>query len=1111
MKRLIIALGLILGGGSLLFGNNIQIASRVKVLEVKNDTATLEFSLSWDNSWRDDYNWDAAWVFLKYKKTDNVEQWWHAYIAPTGHDVGANYTYMPATTAKLVPGIFIYRKNNSEGNVNTTVRLKWYIRSNGNKVLTAADFQKEAVYIVAHAVEMVYVPHGSYALGDGKSNRTFRGTMPIPAESDIIGTDTAFKYTALHQASGYDLTKINAGAVADRVNDATWDGNDHSWYSGVTAATWWKVDFGAGNEKTIRYFGVSQSIIDKATYMYGPSGDWYLQGSNDDADWGDVPLWSGIWEYAYAEYPNNKAFISYPVQRAIRVANPGKYRYYRLYIPTNHYTMFQNIAMTEDDLLDTQSDAYIVDGEELFKISPYNFYSDDNIAHWRYNNSIAAAYPKGFKGFYCMKYETSQEQYVAFLNKLTYVQQKLRIANDLDKLNEGEYVFGDKSRPNNRNGIILHSRRPKGEPVMFANNLNPDTVYFGSDDGQTLACNYMSVMDMLAYCDWSGLRPMSEMECEKACRPPYPQRPLQGEYAWNNTNIIDRAGSADNPGTVNELPDKGNVNAGNAFGPMRSGSFARPGTNQEQAGAGFWGVMDMSGNLSEMCYNLNNEGRAFNAVEPTYSHGNGYIGMDGNTDIAAGYWPRTVGAVALRGGSFASPDSLLATSDRSYAMNYFKAVTDRDSTIGFRGVRTLPEETAMTAGALVCENKQLVDTFCAASSQLYRITGSKPIGAVGAIKYMWYISGDERGSWMILRDQTGQHLNYRFSNDIETTRNYYVKRRDVCATGEKWTNEVTVRVINNKLTLDKHNTFVEDYPGIIANVGMNANIKWLYNGEVLKEEVNVRTSRYTPGYQHFKNRAGVYSVDCRVNVQGCPASDRFNVKLENPCPLFVADKRDGRSYKVAGVGPQCWMTEDLNYADEIVSGAVFNTHLTAGVQKMCYGYLGVGYSTANCDKYGGLYEWREAVFGGKTDGKKLSPDGKYTQGICPDGYHIPTEEEFQHLEAFVGMTDAQIAATAWRGDKGTQLKSPGVFEGYTFCSGDDCNKFGFSAVPGGYRNWNTAVFYYLGQYAYYWMDDDGTNAWLREYGYNYTSIYRTAYGNTHGYTLHAFAVRCVRD
>ena len=99
----------------------------------------------------------------------------------------------------------------------------------------------------------------------------------------------------------------------------------------------------------------------------------------------------------------------------------------------------------------------------------------------------------------------------------------------------------------------------------------------------------MTGADMLAYLDWSGLRPMSELEYEKACRTP--SRVIPGEYAWNTTSAVSLGGqgglSTSTIGTENESPVNNNANVNSeapSFGPVRCGSFGTSNTNQEQSG-----------------------------------------------------------------------------------------------------------------------------------------------------------------------------------------------------------------------------------------------------------------------------------------------------------------------------------------------------------------------------------------------------------------------------------------------------------------------------------------------------------------------------------------------
>jgi formylglycine-generating enzyme required for sulfatase activity len=298
--------------------------------------------------------------------------------------------------------------------------------------------------------------------------------------------------------------------------------------------------------------------------------------------------------------------------------------------------------------------------------------------------TLATGFPTGYSAYYCMKYEISQQQYVDFLNTLTYTQQSTRTANPPTSTpGTGALDAGNSAR----NGIdIQTSGAPSTTPAVYACNLDGDGNYSETNDGQWIACNFLSWADMAAYLDWSGLRPMTELEFEKSCRGTGSASP--NEYAWGSTSYTHNTGIS-NSGLTNETSTNGgNITYGTAVpGPMRVGAFATSSSIRVTAGATYYGIMEMSGNVAERPVTVGNtEGRSF-----TGTHGNGELYIDGNADVS--YWPSNTTAVGagLRGGDWNTyyVDSYPRVSDR-YNATYSVTSDVRPSDVGGRGVRTAP-------------------------------------------------------------------------------------------------------------------------------------------------------------------------------------------------------------------------------------------------------------------------------------------------------------------------------------------------------------------------------------------------------------------------------------
>ena len=299
--------------------------------------------------------------------------------------------------------------------------------------------------------------------------------------------------------------------------------------------------------------------------------------------------------------------------------------------------------------------------------------------------TLAAAFPKGYNAFYCMKYSISQEQYVDFLNSLTYNQQVSRTVAAPNS-SAGTNAMFTASLPKDRNSIrIITSGVASTTPAVYGCDLDSNGVYNQANDGQNISCNWLSWADGIAFSDWSALRPMTELEFEKACRGPSPVVLL--EYAWGNSTAT-AATATSNGGQVNESVTTAGANSnygGNLGYPVRVGIFAGNSTTRAQAGASYYGIMDLSGDVLERCVTLQGTtGRSF-----TGSHGDGALNSSGdetgNTD-----WPGTdaVGA-GFRGGPWDSANTFMQVSDRGIG-GLTSSTRGSLGTRGFRSVRTAP-------------------------------------------------------------------------------------------------------------------------------------------------------------------------------------------------------------------------------------------------------------------------------------------------------------------------------------------------------------------------------------------------------------------------------------
>ena len=200
----------------------------------------------------------------------------------------------------------------------------------------------------------------------------------------------------------------------------------------------------------------------------------------------------------------------------------------------------------------------------------------------------------------------------------------------------------------------------------------------------------------------------------------------------------------------------------------------------------------------------------------------------------------------------------------------------------------------------------------------------------------------------------------------------------------------------------------------------------------------------------------------------------------------MTDTRDNKTYKTVKIGTQVWMAENLNY------------YYNKGTAKSyCYG--------GNCEVTGRLYTWAAAIdsvaLANDVDNPQTCGYGKtctlptVVQGVCPEGWHLPSYDEWETLFKAVGGSSAA----------GKALKSGSGW----YSNGNGTDTYGFSALPAGYRDYD-GYFLSAGSHAYFWSasQNESNSSYADDMFLNYYDEYADMYYDS---KLNGYSVRCLQN
>ena len=344
-----------------------------------------------------------------------------------------------------------------------------------------------------------------------------------------------------------------------------------------------------------------------------------------------------VWDYAQDGLSDAAAMAANTINKIFGVE--------MVYIPQGAYYLGDGTSSSEYSFKQGSSDTepWYIQGESAItttNTATDGYYYQGSGASGENNSGdaflISSSFPKGHHAFYLMKYELTEGQWVSFFNALSST---ARVNRDITSSTQGGK---NSDGVVNRNTVSWDPANSNG----FASTSRPDRPV-----------TYVSWPDIMAYADWAALRPVTEMEFDKAARGK-DVVPLADEFAWGRNAYVSADAAEIYPNTDENGSEQifnGNVNinrnslswtsgdgrtgglAEGQKGPLRVGIFAENSTSRATSGAGFYGNMELSGNLYEMVVTVGRpQGRQFLG-----SHGDGQLsavsGYEGNaTNID---WP----------------------------------------------------------------------------------------------------------------------------------------------------------------------------------------------------------------------------------------------------------------------------------------------------------------------------------------------------------------------------------------------------------------------------------------------------------------------------------------
>jgi uncharacterized protein (TIGR02145 family) len=294
----------------------------------------------------------------------------------------------------------------------------------------------------------------------------------------------------------------------------------------------------------------------------------------------------------------------------------------------------------------------------------------------------------------------------------------------------------------------------------------------------------------------------------------------------------------------------------------------------------------------------------------------------------------------------------------------------------------------------------------------------------------------------------------------------------------------------------------------------------IVNEVIFKIDNSVVSTTHSIPYQYKWNTSDATAGSHTINVT---AKDNLNNTTSHEIVILVIEESsvqletgtvedyDGNTYKTVKIGTQWWMAENLkttHFSNGTEITLIENNASWDNLTLSDKGYCYYNDSIAQAATYGALYNWAGAMNG--TQSSESIPS--HIRGICPAGWHLPSDCEWIVLEIQLGMSYNEAWLVGWRGtNEGSKMKTKSGW----FNNGNGTNSSGFSALPAGFRSSN-GLFSDRGKVTHFWSSTEYANitsyAFNRELGYNQSEVGWFRASHYYGYPKDfGFSVRCVKD